>query len=223
LPPARIENYKSIRYNCSTIVITFYVCFVFYERRYREIWHICYVLLVQSHDSLSTIANSQLCWRSAVQDGIIKSLLAKKNSVESFRRKVLSPNTSDLMTCCVNQTLRLPPLARRSPFRFPFHSRLHFLSISVSLSISLFRSSALAAAAAACSSFSPFFSSPSSPLSLILSRKEVVVPLWKQATTTTSHLHRHLVQGRSPPVIHDVSHGDNYHQIHETWVGRQAD
>lgn len=57
-------------------------------------------------------------------------------------------------------------------------------------------------------SFSLFFS-------FILSREEVVVPLSERATTTTSHLHRHLARGRSPPVIHGVSHGDNYHRIRE--------
>ena len=62
-------------------------------------------------------------------------------------------------------------------------------------------------------SFSLFFS-------FILSREEVVVPLSERATTTTSHLHRHLARGRSPPVIHGVSHGDNYHWIRETRRGR---
>lgn len=72
------------------------------------------------------------------QGGIIKSLLRKSRGVIlSPRHGVLSPNTSDLMTRCVNQTLRLPPLARPNPLSFSilrisFHSRPSSLSLSPS-------------------------------------------------------------------------------------------
>lgn len=47
-------------------------------------------------------------------------LIEKIPKRESFRYKVLSANTSDLMTSCVNQTFRPPPIARPSLF----HSRV---------------------------------------------------------------------------------------------------
>lgn len=157
-------------------------------------------------------ANSRLCRQSAVKGGIIKSLLRKS-------WEVIPPQSSITQYIRFNDPLRksnAPSFASLSlvPPSFILDSLrllslLSFFAFSFSLYLSPLFSHSFASAAAACSSFSSFSSLSWGGRCLSL----------KTGNHHHQHLYRHLARGRSPPVIHSVSHGDNYHQICETRDG----